>query len=125
MLEQLVQKYVTLRNRKAELKAKFDADTADINQTLDRCEQYFLKTMNAQGLDALPTEFGVPYKQRRTSATVGDWDATLGFIREQEAWHMLEKRVAKNAVEEYRTEHDDLPPGINWREEIVVNVRAR
>jgi hypothetical protein len=40
-----------------------------------------------------------------------------------EAWHMIEKRCSKVGVEQYRAEHDEVPPGINWREERVVNVR--
>jgi hypothetical protein len=36
---------------------------------------------------------------------------------------MLERRVSKAAVEQYKDEHGNLPPGINWREEITINVR--
>jgi hypothetical protein len=54
---------------------------------------------------------------------VADWDATLDFIKANEHWQMLEHRVSKQAVEEYKSEHGDLPPGVDWREEVTVNVR--
>jgi hypothetical protein len=36
---------------------------------------------------------------------------------------MLERRASKSAVEQYRDTNDELPPGLNWREEITVNIR--
>ena len=46
---------------------------------------------------------------------------TIGFVVRE----ILVKEAAewKQAVEQYKEEHGDLPPGINWREEVVVNVR--
>lgn len=123
MLEELVAKYITLRDQKARLKAKYESDVASIDEALARCEGYFLKAMNDQGLTSLPTSAGVPYKQIRVSANVADWNATLPFIREHELWHMLEKRVNKTAIEQYAEENGDVPPGVNIRREVVVNVR--
>jgi hypothetical protein len=54
---------------------------------------------------------------------VADWDYVLDYIQKNELWNMLEKRVSKQAVEQYVEEHGNLPPGINWREELVVNIR--
>lgn len=124
-LSELVEKYLTLRDRKGALKKKYDEDKAELDTALARCEVFFLKTMNAQGLEALPTSVGVPYKQHRTSAGVGDWGQTLPWIIKHEAWEMLERRVSKEAVEAYKAANDDLPPGITWRDEIVVNVRRK
>jgi hypothetical protein len=54
---------------------------------------------------------------------VADMDAFLGFVREHDAWHFLEKRVAKTQVDEYVQAHKDLPPGINYSSMAVINVR--
>jgi hypothetical protein len=56
---------------------------------------------------------------------VADWDQTLNWIKTEGAWHMLDRRVNKTAVEAYREANNDLPPGVNWRDEIVVNVRRK
>jgi hypothetical protein len=125
MIDDMVAKYIELRDRKAALKAQFTADTEAIDAMLDRCERHFLTVMNEQGLESLPTAAGVPYKQHRTSATVADWDQTLNWIKTEGAWHMLDRRVNKTAVEAYREANNDLPPGVNWRDEIVVNVRRK
>jgi hypothetical protein len=48
----------------------------------------------------------------------------MEHVKSNEDWGLLEVRVSKTAVEQYREQHDDdLPPGVNIREERVVNVR--
>lgn len=122
-LEDVVAKYVALRDRKAQLEAKCKADVAEINRALDKLEVYFLNRMNAQGLEALPTAAGTAYKSVRTSVKVADWDSFLEFVREGEHWTMLERRASKSAVEEYKEANQDLPPGLDAHSEVVVNVR--
>lgn len=123
MLDDIINKYIELRDKKAEYKAEYEAKVAEIESALTRIERHLLGKMQEQGLKSLPTTAGTAYIQHRTSATVADWDATLRFIQENEAWGMLEHRVSKKVVEEYKAANDDLPPGINWSEAIVVNVK--
>jgi hypothetical protein len=56
---------------------------------------------------------------------VADWDAFLDHVRENEAWEMLERRVNKTAVEQFKSVEGDLPPGVNWAETQVVNFRRK
>jgi hypothetical protein len=74
-------------------------------------------------MDSVKTEAGTAYKSTRISVTTGDKDAFMEFVRTNDEWPLLEVRPSKSAVEEYRAAHDDLPPGINWRAEQVVNIR--
>ena len=122
-LDEIVARYIALRDKKAELKAEYDAKVAKIDEALERIENHLLKFMTEAGVESVRTSAGTPYISRRTSATVADWDSFFGWVREHEAWGMLERRASKTAVQEYRDEHDDLPPGINWREERVVNIK--
>lgn len=123
-MELIVEKYIALRDMKALMKTKYEAKVAKVDQIMDKIEGAILAEFNAQGMEACTTKAGTAYKQLRVSAGVADWDSALGFIREQELWQMLEHRVSKVAVSEYKDANDgDLPPGINWREEYVINVR--
>ena len=119
----IVERYIQLRDRKAELKAAYDASVKDIDSGMERIERHLLGELTTMGATSMATPFGTPYIAVRTSATVADWPSTLDYIRENEMWDMLERRVNKTAVETFRNERDDLPPGINWREERVVNIR--
>lgn len=122
-IDGLVERYLALRDKKAEYKAQYDAKVEAIDQAMTKVENYLLKLMQELGVESIRTAVGTPYISRRSSASVSDWEAFLGFVREGGAWEMLERRANKTVVQQWREEHNDLPPGLNWREERVVNIK--
>ena len=122
-MKDLVEKYIALRDAKAALAKKFKENVAVLDAPMEKIEAMILKEFGKQGIESARTDSGTAYKSVRTSATVADWEAILGYIVENRAWEMLERRVSKEAVVAFREEHDDLPPGVNYREEITLNVR--
>lgn len=122
-LDLIVERYIQLRDRKAQMKAAYEASVADITAGMNKLEGAILASLNEQGAESFRTAHGTAYKSTSTSATVADWDSLLGFVKENGAWEMLEKRVSKAAVDQYRAANDDLPPGINYREAVSVGVR--
>lgn len=125
LLDNIVEKYVALRDKKAELEAAHKKAKAEFDAALDRIEAYLLKHLNDNGAESIRTAAGTFYKSKQNSATVADWDQVRAWIEQdpETRWPMLEKRVSKLFVEAHLEEHNDLPPGINWRSESVVNVR--
>lgn len=119
----LVDRYIQLRDKKAEIMNAAKAKCARIDDALDKAEAALLAFFQTNGMDSASCGAGTAYTATRTSATVQDWDQTLEFIKGEEAWHLLEKRVSKKQVEEYVEANGDLPPGIKWSSEIIVNVR--
>lgn len=119
----IVTRYIALRDKKAEFKAEYDKKVEAVEKALERCEAYILNMLDEIGGESIKTAAGTAYVSTRTSATAADWDMVLGFIREGGHWGMLEKRVSKAFVEAYKAEHNDLPPGVNWRAERTVNIR--
>lgn len=122
-MKDLVDQYIRLRDKKAEITAKAKQECSKLDAVIDKLEAALLASFEEMGLESIRTAEGTAYKATRTSATVADWDATLDWIKANEMWNMLDKRVNKTAVQEFRDENDDLPPGVSWREEITVNVR--
>lgn len=121
----IVERYVALRDKKAELKKAYDDSVADIDTAMARIENFLLAKMQELGVESVSTPFGTPYISKRTSASVADWEATLSWIKANGEWEMLERRVNKTVVTAWRDEHNDLPPGLNWTEERVVNIRRK
>ena len=118
--------FIALRDRRAERKAAYTEDDAGDKNKQDKIEVEFLRRFQERGIDNVSSR-GVctAYKTTRSSATVADWDSLLNHVRENEAWEMLERRVNKTAVEQFKTVEGDLPPGINWSETQVVNFRRK
>lgn len=124
-LDELIAKYIKLRDRKAQMKKAFEEEVGKVNAVMEKMEAVILKTFQETGQTSAKTEFGTAYTSSRTSATVADRDAFLDWVMTDpnERLMFLENRVNKTAVEQYKAANDDLPPGVNWSSEVVVGVR--
>jgi predicted RNA-binding protein (virulence factor B family) len=121
---ELVDKYVELRDRKAEIAKTIKTKTDKIDAAMKQIEAILLKKLEAEDEESIRTASGTVYKSVKTGVRVADWDAVLAHILENEAYEMLTKGVSKDAVKSYREEHDgDIPPGVNLYEEITINIR--
>lgn len=122
-LSDLVAKYIELRDKKYELKHQYEFKAAQLDEVLDKIEAKLLQVFDSAGMDSVKTEFGTAYASTRATASVADKETFMNFIKENEEWSLMEVRAAKLAIEQYKTANGDLPPGINYREERVVNFR--
>ena len=124
-LDELVANYIKLRDKKSLLKKQYDEKVAKVDAVMDKMEAIILKTFQDSGIDSARTDAGTAYISTRTSATVASREELFQWIQEdfEERSIFLENRVSKVAVEQFKAATDDLPPGVNFRSEIVVGVR--
>lgn len=122
-LSDAVSLYIKMRDKKAQMKAEFDASVAPLNEKMEKLEAKLLDVFNKTGMDSVKTEFGTAYTTTRVTASVADREIFMTHVRENDDWALLEVRASKAAVEQYRENNNDLPPGVSMREERVVNVR--
>lgn len=123
-LSEAVSLYIQLRDKKAQMKAEFDATVAPVQEKMDKLEAKLLDVFNQTGMDSVKTEFGTAYATTRSSASIADRDTFMDYVKANEEWSLLEVRVSKTAVDQFRSANDnELPPGVNIREERVVNIR--
>ncbi len=123
-LSEAVSLYIRLRNKKAEMKAEFDASIAPLNEKMEKLEAKLLDVFNTTGMDLVRTENGTAYISVRTTASIADREAFMEFVKANEEWSLLEARASKTAIEQFRDSNNgELPPGINIRSERVVNIR--
>lgn len=122
-IEELVTKYIAARDKRASIMEEAKSRCAKIDAVMEKIEAVLLKALEESQADSIKTKAGTAYKSIRTSCTVADWDTVLAFIQEHDLWHMLERRVSKASVDAYREEYDAIPPGLNIRSEVTVNIR--
>ena len=123
-LSEAVEVYIKLRDKKGQMKAAFDAEVSPINDKLAKLEAKLMEVFNQTGMDSVKTEFGTAYTVNRSTASVADREIFMDYVEKNEEWSLLEVRVSKTAVEQFRDANDDeIPPGVNLRVERVVNVR--
>lgn len=124
MIDEIAEKTLKVRDKIAEIKERHKNELAPYNEALERMENLLLAQLNQLGASSIKTAHGTVYKSSRTSSPVADWPLFLDYIRKHEEWDLLERRASKSAVEQFKSLHEDeLPPGVDWREEITVNIR--
>lgn len=122
-LDKIVERYVALRDKKAELKKSFEEQAAVITEAMDRLEAAILDHLNATGSESFRTAAGTAYKSVGTSITVADKVAFKDYLLETGQWELADIRAAKKNIEAFKAANDDIPPGLNWSQAVTVGVR--
>ena len=122
-LNEIIAKYVELRDRKSEIETECKEKVAKIVAVMDRMESALLQALEESGTESFKTDAGTAYRTEKVSCTTADKNVFLEFIRTNELWALLDARPLKAGIQEYKEQHADIPPGINWRSEIGINIR--
>lgn len=122
-IDEVVAAYMKLRNKKDALKRNYEDAAENIKAKMKKLEAYIKEQADQQGVTSFKTHHGTAFLTTVDYANVADWDATLKFIQEENAWDMLERRVSKRAVRGYIDANKTVPPGVNYGTKIEVNVR--
>ena len=120
-----VKLYVKLRDEAAEMKREYQERADKVKAKMDQIEAALMVAMDATGMESVKVDGGTAYITTQTSATVADRETFLNFCKEKGEWTLMDIRASKTAIAQYKTANDDLPPGINWRAERVVNFRRQ
>lgn len=119
----VIRTYMKLRDHKAAIEARAKDEVSTIKAKLEKLEGWIKTQADAQGVTSFKSEFGTAFLTTTDYANVADWDAVLNFIRENDAFDMLEKRVSKIAVRGYIESTKAVPPGITYGTKLEVNIR--
>lgn len=123
-LDKLTKTYVRIRDRRAELRAAFDAEDQKLAQQQDAIRRALLDYCKEHGVESVRTPSGVFYRTLRTRYWAADWGAMHEFIVRNGAPELLERRLNQSAVKAYLEEHpDNPPPGLNVDAEYTLSVR--
>jgi len=119
----VIRTYMKLRDQKAAIEGEVKERVSELKAKMEKLEAYLKTQMDAQGLTSFKSDYGTAFLTTTDYANVADWDATLNFIRDNDAYDMLEKRVSKIAVRGYIEITKAVPPGINYGTKLEVNIR--
>lgn len=122
-VDAVIKKYMKLREKKALVEATIKEELDKIKADMTKLEAFLKAKLDADGLTSFKTEYGTAFLTTTDFANVENWDAVLRFIREEEAFDMLEKRVSKTAVRGYIEANKEVPPGIKYGTKLDINIR--
>ena len=122
-VDDVVATYMKLRSQKESIEAEVKDRVSTIKAKMEKLEAWIKEQADVQGVTSFKTKHGTAFLTTTDYANVADWDAVLDFIREQEAFDMLEKRISKIAVRGYIEANKAVPPGVNYGTKLEINIR--
>jgi len=122
--EKLVQVYLRIRQKRSELAKQFKDADDDLKKKQSRLETELLRFLQDNKQESVRTAAGTFYRQEDIKPAGSDWDAFYKWVRENDAFDALERRIKKGFVVDYMEENDgELPPGVSVYREYLVRVR--
>lgn len=122
-VDQVIEAYLKYRNKKEALEAQIKEQVKELKDKMAKLEAWIKTKADAEGVTSFKTAHGTAFVTTNDYANVADWDAVLAFVKENDAYDLLEKRVSKNAVRGYIDQQKAVPSGVNYGTRIDVNVR--
>lgn len=124
-LAKVIETYIKIRDARGVLKREFEAKDAELKGDLEKLEGFMLGHLNQHGMESVRTEAGTFYRQEDIRPNIVDDVAFYTWVKENDAFDALERRVKKTFVSEFMETHEGglPPPGINVSREYVVRVR--
>lgn len=123
-LDQLTSVYLKIRDKRAEKKRMFDAEDKDLEDQQKVLAEQMLDSCKEIGADSIKTPHGTIIRSVRSKYWTGDWDSMYNFIKEYDAFGLLEKRLHQTNMKDFLNENPDvMPMGLNVENEYTVVVR--
>lgn len=123
--DKAVRAFINIRNAKALAMREAEKIDAEYEEKLNRLRVYFLTHLNNTNAKASRTDAGTFFKKLKVSPSAASWEVIYAYIKEHDAFDMLERRIKKKFVSDYRKLNNALPPGVNVHEEWEVQVRTK
>lgn len=125
-VESLTRTYLKIRDTRAELKAKYDAEEEALAAQLNAVKVALLDYCKQNSVESVRTKSGLFYRTVKTRYWTSDWESFHRFVLDTEAPDLLEKRINQSAMKTFLEENPEhVPPGLNTDSEYVISVRKK
>jgi hypothetical protein len=124
-VDRMIQAFVILRDKRSILKQNYEAEDAALKEKQQTVKTWLARQMETLNSDQLAARgIGIAYRSIKKHFNGSDWPNFWAFIKENDRFDMMQKRVGEKAVSEYLDETGELPPGISMMQEYEINVRS-
>jgi hypothetical protein len=122
----LMDQYIALRDEKSDKKKAFDeACKAAYDEPMDAIEAQLLNAMNKNGVDSFSSETATAFKKMAVSVTTQDMAAFRNFIIAGEDWELCDWKPNKTMMNQLVEEGKPTPPGVNYTQTLIVQIRRK
>jgi hypothetical protein len=122
--DKVIEAYIRLRDQKDAVAKRHKEELAPFTEAMGKLETWLHQQLLEQGLQNFKSSIGVAYFSTHTAVKVDDWIAALDWIKQHNAWDLLERRISKTAYEDYQ-KAGTVPPGVASTSSQVVRVQRQ
>lgn len=123
-VNKLTDVYVKIRDARQKLKKHWETEDEKLKEKLQKLEAAMLAFLNDTNQNSAKTDSGIIYRQEEITPTGSDWDMFYSWVKENDAFDALERRIKKAFIKGYMEDHGGgIPPGVSVYREYVVRVR--
>ncbi len=112
-----------LRDAAAAIQKKADEEIAKVKGSLKVVENELSARLQKDDVQAIRTASGTVYREEVIYPRATDWGIFYQWIKENDAFHFLEKRIGRRAVADHLTDGEEVPPGLDVTKTFEVRVR--
>ena len=118
-----IKNHVILKDKKAKITAEAAEKARKIQTTLDKIESWLMIQGEKAGVKSFKTEYGTAFFKVKRFVRVTDMDRALEFIKKNNKWEFIQKRVNTTAVTAYIDETGEVPDGTAYESIKAMSVR--
>ena len=116
--------YIKIRDARAKLKSDYEAKDTELQEQMDVIEEQLLEACKSLGADSIRTAAGTVIRSVKNRYWTNDWDSMYSFVREHDAFGLLERRIHQTNMKQFIEENPNLlPMGLNTDSRYSIVVR--
>ena len=125
-VEQLIRIYIKMRDAKQQLQRDYDKAVNDIVAQQDLVQRAILDLCKDTGSDGFKTSAGSVSRTVKTRYWTNDWHSMQEFIKEHDAFDLMEQRVHQTNMRSFLEENPTLmPPSMSIDSRYIITVRKK
>lgn len=124
--DKLISAYIKIRNARQKLTQEFESADAELKGKQEKVSEMLLEICKDMGADSIKTQFGTATRRLNIRYKTTDWDSMYKFIKEHDAYHLLEQRIHQTNMKNLLEENPEMVPmGLSSDSEYVISVRKK
>jgi len=116
--------YIKIRDARAKLKSDYEAQDTELEEQMLVIEEQLLEACKSIGADSIRTAAGTVIRSVKSRYWTNDWDSMYNFVRQHDAFELLERRIHQANMKQFIEENPSLlPMGLNTDSRYSIVVR--
>ncbi len=123
-VNQLASIYLKIRDEREKIKTAYEEEDKKLAEQMAVVEAEMLEVFRDTESTSIKTPAGTVMRRVATRYWTNDWDSMYNFIRDNDAYGLLERRIHQTNMKQFIEENPDVfPPGMLVDSQFKITVR--